>query len=143
MEVRKYLKTAEDVLALKDTDAKIYEKGYEGGYFKFVKGTLCRFSDDNKIIYFNPCIDMDEEVYTIEEELAKEATEEDVNRLCWFWDSDFNDKRLCILDKVCSGREHPYQDTDGYSWRHCYRLMPSDVAELTGYEVKLLTEKKK
>lgn len=139
MEVRKYLKTAEDVLALKDTDAKIYEKGYEGGYFKFVKGTLCRFNAYNGIVYFNPSIDMEEEIYTVEEEPIQKATAEDIGKLCWFWHNNcvYGEKEAGILGCI-EGKD--YRTITGFIYSNCKRMTPSEVAEVTGYEVK---EKKK
>lgn len=40
---KRYLETVEDVLALKDTDTKIYAES-SAGHYKFVKGVLCRFN---------------------------------------------------------------------------------------------------
>lgn len=46
---KKFLTTPEEILALKDTDTKIYTEGNKG-YNQFVKGTLCYFDTDGSII---------------------------------------------------------------------------------------------
>lgn len=39
---KRYLKTVEDVVALKDTDTKIYAENVHG-YYQFVNGVWCGF----------------------------------------------------------------------------------------------------
>lgn len=72
-----YLKTLEDVMALKDTDKKIYEES-SAGYYKFVKGVLCHFNAYNGVTYFNCALDMEEDIYFLEEESKLKVTEEDI-----------------------------------------------------------------
>lgn len=131
-----YLKTVEDVLALKDADAKIYEES-SAGYYKFVKGVLCRFNAYNGITDFNSCLDMEEDVYTLEEESEQEATEKDIGTLCWFLGRDYKDAELGILEEVSyDGDEVKYMSKDGYWYYHCHKLTPSEVTKLTGYKVE-------
>lgn len=134
---KRYLKTVESVLALKDTNTKIYEEP-SAGYYKFVKGVLCRFNAYNGVTYFNCALDMEEDVYILEEEPKQEATEADINKLCKFWDCDENDFRLSILRsiKIESKTDYPFVDDFDTEWLHCRRLSPSEVAELTGYKVE-------
>lgn len=131
-----YLKTAESVLALKDTDTKIYEE-HSTWYYKFIKGVLCRFNAYNGITYFNSCLDMEEDMYTLEEEPEQEATEKDIGTLCRFCSRDYKDSELGILEKVSyDGDEVKYMSKDRYWYYHCHKLTPSEVAELTGYKVE-------
>lgn len=71
---KRYLKTIEDVLALKDTDTKIYIDDCDD-YYKFVDGMFCRFDSDD-CIHFNAGILINGKVfYILEEEPIQEATE--------------------------------------------------------------------
>lgn len=135
MKKKIYLETAEDVLALKDTDTKIYEEP-SAGYYKFVKGTLCHFNAYSGITYFNCSLDMEGELYILEEESMQEATVNDTDKLCWFWDRDYKDAELGILEEVsCDDDEVKYLSKEEYWYYHCRRLSPAEVAEITGYGV--------
>lgn len=131
-----YLKTAESVLALNGTDTKIYEES-SAGYYKFVKGVLCHFNAYNGVTYFNCALDMEEDVYFLEEEPKLKATEEDIGTLCKFWGRDYKDAELGILEEVSyDGDEVKYMSKEGYWYYHCHKLTPLEVAELTGYKVE-------
>ena len=52
MTIKKYLTTPEEVLALRDTDTKIYTEG-DTGYYQFIQGVLCYFYDDNTMTMFS------------------------------------------------------------------------------------------
>ena len=133
---KRYLKTVEDVLALKDTDTKIYEE-HSTWYYKFVKGVLCRFNSYNGVTYFNCKLNMEEDIYIFEEEPKQEATEKDKGYLCRFWDNDEIDvSRICKLESMTNDSDYPYLDNNGDEWKHCIRLSPSEIAELTGYKVE-------
>ena len=134
---KRYLKTAESVLALKDTDTKIYEERSKW-YYKFVKGVLCRFNAYNGVTYFNCKLDMEEDIYILEEEPMQEATEDDIDKLCKFWDNDENNFRISILRsiKIESKTDYPFSDDFDDEWLHCRRLTPSEISELTGYFVE-------
>lgn len=71
---KRYLKTVEDVLALNDTDTKIYEE-HSTWHYKFVKGVLCRFNSYNGVTYFNCKLNMEEDIYIFEEEPKQEANQ--------------------------------------------------------------------
>ena len=80
METRKYLKTVEDVLALKDTDTKIYAEKAEECYYQFVDGILCKFDNYDSLIYFNTELDFEGTNYVLEEAPEQEATADDVGK---------------------------------------------------------------
>lgn len=48
MTIKKYLTTPEELLALKNTDTKIYDY-YKDKYYKFVDGVLCYFNDKDEV----------------------------------------------------------------------------------------------
>lgn len=136
METRKYLKTVEDVLALKDTDTKIYVEG-NNSYYKFVNGVLCHFIDDGRMFVHADISLQEERPYILEEPIMQEATEEDIGTLCEFWGRDYKDAELGILEEVSyDDDEVKYLSKEGYWYYHCRRLTPSEVAEITGYKVE-------
>lgn len=140
METRKYLKTAEDVLALKDTDTKIFEEAgerfNEGSYYKFINGVLCRFDSNKGEWQVNISIWSEDKPYILEEPM-KEATTDDVGKLCWFENKDRSYGFFDFLEEIFEGDDKPYQpENTSLMWHHCRRATPSEVAELTGYKVE-------
>lgn len=134
---KRYLKTVEDVLAFKGTDTKIYAERIHG-YYRFVNGVWCSFDDDCPDSWsLCPLTCKGEELYVLEEEPEQEATEDDVNKLCTFWDDDENDFSISILRSIDIGSQTDRAFVDDFDgvWIHCRRLTPSEVAELTGYKV--------
>lgn len=137
METKRYLKTVEDVIALKDTDTKIYREDTDG-YCQFIKGTLCGFHNDFWCI--GATIDDASNCYIIEEEPMQEATEADIGKLCWFYADDIkkDERDIGILTGLPyeEGDSRHYEMDNTYYYKHCRRLTPSEVAELTGYKVE-------
>lgn len=128
---KKYLKTPEEILALKDTDTKIYIDGLST-YFQYVGGVLCRFPENYPVV-FNCSVELNvlDPLYILIEEPVKEATEEDIGKLCWFWDKEC-DKRMGILDHIEDGLYY----VRNWFYGHCRRLTPAEVAEISGYKVE-------
>lgn len=131
MTIKKYLTTPEEILALKDTDTKIYKDNC-CGYFKFVGGVFCYFSKTSDVFFnvelgFNQ---VESQLYIEVEEL--EVTKEDIGKLCWFWDFDEKKKQIGVLVELDED-SCPYRN--GYGWyHHCRRLTNAEVAEITGYK---------
>lgn len=69
-----------------------------------------------------------------EREPVKEADENDIGKLCWFWDDE--NRVVGILSHI--GKDSfPYKDGERFfGWKHCRRLTPAEVAEITGYKVE-------
>lgn len=138
---KRYLVTTEEILALKDTDTKIYTFSNEK-YYKFVEGVLCLFSGDDSIELFNTnlAIGTYERPYVIEEEPFKRVDENDIGRLCKFWDNDPSEGMIGVLDGISKSvdDDHPYcMDCPYGNWfKHCRLLSPSEVAKITGYKVE-------
>ena len=72
------------------------------------------------------------------EELYK-ATEKDVGKLCYFWDTGYESiPHLDILESYSANSDYPYEALNkGVEYQHARQLTPKEVEELTGYEVKL------
>lgn len=64
----------------------------------------------------------------------KEASEKDVGKLCWFWDS-YSIKHIGILEEILDSDTRPYWRLYDGCYAKCRRLSPSEVAEITGYGV--------
>lgn len=136
MTIKKYLTKPEDVLALKDTDTKIYIEGMEG-YYQFIQGALCYFDDDDAIMMFSK-FGIGKGylmVYILVEEPVKEADENDIGYLCWFWDKDEDSKSIGTLTKILTNNPYSFLCRAG-CFRHCRRLTPAEVAEITGYKAE-------
>ena len=134
--MKKYLKIIEEVLALKDTDTKIYY-GDEGCYLKFINGVLCFFGDNGVMINASAGMTGAEKYYILVEE---EADENDVGKLCKFWNDDPNQYAIGIFSKVSEEEDdnYPYRMDciEGLWYKHCRRLTPTELAEITGYKVE-------
>lgn len=138
---KRYIKTPEEIVALKDTDTKI-RKDNDKGYYKFVAGIPCYFSS-NSLVFYNTTIDFDQVVsklYVEEEEPFKRVDENDIGRLCKFWDDDPSEGMIGLLDGISKrgDDDHPYcMDCPYGNWfKHCRLLSPSEVAKITGYKVE-------
>lgn len=134
---KRYLNTVEEVIALKDTDTKIYVERGEG-YYQFVDGILCKFDNYNSLIYFNAELDFEGTNYILEEETKQEVTKDDFGKLCWFWHGNSvvfgeSEKEAGILDHI-EGKD--YRTISGFVYANCKRMKPSEVAEVTGYKVE-------
>ena len=134
MTIKKYLTTPEEILALRHTDTKIYNESCETEeiYYQFVDGVLCEFIRDDGFI-FNTDMHLSK-LYILVEEPVKEVLEEDIGKLCWFWDFDDDDKRIGVLVGIAKDL-CPYRNK--YAWyQHCRRATPAEIAEITGYKVE-------
>lgn len=139
--IKKYLTTPEEILALKDTDTKIYiEDSYN--YYKFVNGCLCWF-DTNGDFDFNATMSVGEflkKKYILVEEPVKEADENDIGKLCKFWNDNPSDYEVGTLYEISEEKadNYPYAMDSFYGcwYKHCRRLTPAEVAEITGYKVE-------
>lgn len=134
MTIKKYLTTPEEVLALRDTDTKIYVENAEG-YYKFIQGTLFYFQNAGTDFECQSSLWKSQNPYILVEEPVMEVTEEDIGKLCWFWDFDDDDKQVGVLVGIAKD-SCPYRN--GYSWyQHCRRLTPEEVSEIAGYRVEV------
>lgn len=137
---KKYLKTPEEILALKDTDTKIYIDGLST-YYQYIGGVLCRFHEKHPPV-FNCGVELNglDPLYILVEEPVNEATDEDIGKLCKFWSEDSRNYMVGILCEVDfeEGDDCPYcMECFSDCWfEHCHPLTPAEVAKLTGYKVE-------
>lgn len=137
MTIKKYLTTPEEVLALKDTDTKIYDY-FKDKYYKFVGGILCYFNDKDEILLFNTNLVLghlkNSYPYILIEEPISNATEKDIGKLCWFWDDEDEDTgNYGVLKYI---RDEKFYINDLLSYDNCKRLTFEEIVELTGYMEK-------
>ena len=133
---KKYFVCAADIAALKDTDTIIYTDDPETTY-RFVGGALCSFRNGD-LMLFNDCISHIEETYILVDKPIAEATEEDVGKVCKFWDEAEDYDNFGLLEAVWDKGElvYPYKKLLGSAYKHCRVVTPKEVKQLTGYEVK-------
>ena len=134
--MKKYLKTIEDIEALKDTDTVIHYGGDEKYLLRFVNGVLCSFYKENtdhlKQYHFNLDIDLHQPYIEVEDELA---CEDDIGKLGWFWDNDADIKDIDFLKEVSRIHDIPYRTYSLKYYRHFRPLTPEEVEKYTGYKV--------
>lgn len=67
------------------------------------------------------------------------ATENDLGKLCYFWDTGYEKvPHLDILESYSANSEYKYEALHkGVEYQHARLLTPKEVEELTGYEVNL------
>ena len=133
--MKKYLKTIEDIEALRNTDTKMY-KDNNGDYYKFVNGVPCFFGHDS-IVFYNVTIDFDEVERKLYIEVEDEPSEDLIGKLGIF--SDDGEDCLDVIDILMSKNEddvYRYQTKKGGYWfKHFRPLTPEEVEEYTGYKV--------
>lgn len=147
---KKYLNGIEEILAYKDTNIKIYRelpdyKEKEAvNYYTFINGILCWFEEEQNAWTIGASIFNSDKFYVWEEgeEPMQEATEEDVGKLCRFFNEakdgvDIRKPFVAILWRIDNDFKYPFvDDATGSHWEHCRRLSPAEVAEITGYKVE-------
>ena len=132
--MKKYLKTIEDIEALRNTDTKIY-RDKANGYFKFVNGLPCLFCDSS-IVYYNATIDFDEVESKFYIKVEDKPNESWIGKLGWVSDESKDKKPRCgVLVEYLEGHPHPYKIQGGLSWKHFTPLTPEDIEKYTGYKV--------
>lgn len=131
--MKKYLKTIEDIEALRNTDTVIHY-GCDGIYvLKFVNGVLCSFYKENTdhLHVYNFSLDID--IHTPYIKVEDEPSKDDIGKLGWFWD---NDDEICIIDRLYEiDRGRFYAVDAGDDYKHFRPLTPEEVEKYTGYKV--------
>lgn len=137
-----YIKTVKDIKYCEENGLTIFSE-IEDRYYEFHNGVWCSYDEnygDIKIYNCEICVDdLDLYYYEEEPEERKEATEKDVGKLCWFYtDDDDNDRDIGILTgmQYKKGDSRHYKMDNIYYYKHCRRLSPAEVAEITGYTVE-------
>lgn len=129
---KKYLKTIEDIEALRNTDTKIYRENHTS-YFKFVNGVPCIFCKTSDVFY-NATIDFNQVASELYIEVEYEPSEAYIGKLGWFWDDDEDVKCVDVLNDISTGNGRFEGQTDGW-YDHFRPLTPEEVEKYTGYKV--------
>lgn len=131
--MKKYLKTIEDIEALRNTDTKIYNSGSDG-YFQFVNGVPCLFCDTSDVFY-NATIDFNEVESKLYIEVPDKPDESWVGKLGWVSDTADNKTGCEVFKKYNIGDDYPYETELGTCWKYFTPLTPEEVEKFTGYKV--------
>lgn len=129
--MKKYLKTVEDIEALRNTDTKIYSDG-TFWYYMFVNGVLCSFSSKGDLQCYNVTLGTCEDVYI---EIEDNPLEGDIGKLGWFWDDDEDDTMVDILENITEKGKYKFEAKTGSNFKHFRPLTISEVQKYTGYKV--------
>lgn len=130
---KKYLKTIEDIEALRNTDTKIYREYQSSiGYYKFVNGVLCSFTTIDELFMYNAGLSWNIQEYYIKVE--DEPSEDLIGKLGWFWDDDEDVKCVDVLNDISTGNGRFEGQTDGW-YDHFRPLTPEEIEKYTGYKV--------
>ena len=131
--MKKYLKTLEDIEALRNTDTKIYCEGYRY-HMKFINGVLCGFFNDGDIGYNTNILLSKETAYYIEVE--DEPSEDWIGKIGWFWnDDEESDGTVATLIAINKHREFKFETPASY-FLNFRPLTPEEVEKYTGYQVE-------
>lgn len=128
---KRYLKTPEEIMALKNTDTKIYIESGKDVYFKFINGILCWFDEKNETSWMiNTRLCDCDKAYILEEETEQEITVDDIGKLCQFWDDDmifYRIGRLEGINKIEKNNKvsYLYKIETSNAYQHCRRLTTS------------------
>lgn len=134
MAIKKYLTTPEEILALKDTDTKIYTEGDEG-YHQFIQGTLFHFYNNDSFTLFSGFGIGNGFVrkYILVEKPISNVTEKDIGKMCWFFDEDEDSGNYGILKYIMDGK---FYINGVLSYSNCRRLTLKEIIELTNYKTE-------
>lgn len=136
---KRYLKNIKDVIALSNTDTKIYVVESSSVYYRFVDGKLCEFYTDRPgFTYITTFTVEPNQVYIeVEDELSEdyieELSEDYIGKLGWFWDTDESRSFVDILGGL-NGVMYVAKSVD-CPYEHFRPLTPEEVEKYTGYKV--------
>lgn len=132
--MKKYLKTIEDIEALRNTGTVIYNARCDLNYLRFIDGILCQFSKEGKLLRYNTNINVSGEYYI---EVEDDTYESYIGKLGWVSDKSPDEKNMCsILTGIDELSGFPYSCSNGAGWKYFKPLTPDEVAEITGYKVE-------
>lgn len=139
MKKKHQIKTIDDIKYCEKHKLTIFSE-IEDEYYEFQNNCWCKYDDDSgKLLYYGCGINtasLEGFLYYYEEEQEQqEATEDDIGKLCLFWNEDgvYYIGTLKSID--VKSKKRFYLLDIGY-YEHCHKLSPSEVAELTGYRVE-------
>lgn len=98
-----YITTIADIKYCEEYEKTLYSE-LRGIFWKFENGVWCEFVDGVCLSY-NVTLSVKDGLLYYEEELEEQtkATENDIGKLCWFWDEDEDDKQVSVLNEIRLG----------------------------------------
>ena len=122
-----YIKTIEDIKYCEEKGIELYDEYQATVCFRFVDGVWCSYTNKNLNVY-NVRLSLNSLYYEEESEEQQEATEDDVGKLCWFWDVD-NNKFIEVLAGYNKDSKTPYECGAGWYNRYCRPLTKEEIKE--------------
>lgn len=132
---KKYLKTIEDIEALRNTDTIIHYGSDEEYVLKFVNGVLCAFYKENTDHLSEYNFPLNIEIHTPYIEVEDDPLEGDIGKLGWFWNNDEDLKDVDILNSISTGDGGHFEGQTAGWFKHFRPLTISEVEKYTGYNV--------
>lgn len=134
---KKYLKTIEDIEALRNTDTVIHY-GLDGKFIlRFVNGVLCRFYKEKPEHLYEYGLTLNIEIqepFIEVEDKPTPAPKCYIGKLGWFWDSDKETPLIDVLGEINKG-DYPFYGKLCANYKHFRPLTPEEVEKYTGYKV--------
>ena len=133
---KKYLKTIEEIEALRNTDTKIYREYQSSiGYYKFVNGVLCSFTTIDELFMYNAGLSWNIQEYYIKVE--DEPSEDLIGKLGWFWDKYREEEKFVdVLKSINKEACYKYMARiNGCTYQFFRPMIPEEVEKYTGYKV--------
>lgn len=129
MKKKHYVNTIEDIKYCEENSIELYDEYQATVCFRFVDGVWCSYTNKNLNVY-NVRLSLNSLYYEEESEEQQEASEKDIGKLCWFWDSDENVKMVSTLlefDKF--NLRLPYRAASGLNYMSCRPLTKEEIKE--------------
>ena len=126
---KREIKTIDDIKYCEEHCLTIYS-AVDGHYYEFNDGQWNEYDDDvGNLRAYNACLPLDFDLYYYEEQEQKEADENDVGKLCWFWNAyDAHDKIVGLLKGIEISGDRFYAENIAY-YRHCRPLTKEEIKE--------------
>lgn len=131
MRKKHYIRTVEDIKHCEENGRMLFSKDNIHS-FKFERGCWSEYDDEGNLWIYNASIDPEEVHYYEEEsEEQQEATEKDVGRLCWFYDTEKMNNRKVVgkLREVLQDDNFPFRSDYGIPSIHCRPLTKEEIKE--------------
>jgi len=124
MKKKHYIKDISDIKYCEEKGIELYDEYQATVCFRFVDGVWCSYTNKNLNVY-NVRLSLNSLYYEEESEEKQEATENDIGKLCWFWDDEEECKRVGKLLRITDDF-YCYEDGDKF-WAYCRPLKKEEI----------------
>lgn len=132
MKKKHQIKTIDDIKYCEKHKLTIYSE-IEPRYYEFHNNVWCSYDEDSGNIKVYNCemFLYDLELYYYEEQEQQEATEKDIGKLCWFYDTEKMNNRKVVgkLREVLQDDNFPFRSDYGIPSIHCRPLTKEEIKE--------------